>query len=77
MKGYQRREAGISAYCNLDIWSDRLGCWTKTKTRYESVESAMRAIRKPGRYRVSRTEDGRRIELEPFDLPDRPGGDNP
>ena len=68
MKAYERREAGRDGYCNLDVWNARIGCWSKSKGQHETPEAARRAARKPGRYRVSQTTNGNRIELEPFEV---------
>ncbi len=72
MKGYQRRAIGRESYCNLDVWDVRQCCWVKTKNQYENEEAARQAAKKPGRYRISKNENGSRIELAPFFQPPTP-----
>ena len=68
MKAYERRAIGQDGYCNLDVWDARIGCWSKTKHQYDSEQAARKAAKKPGRYRVSKTANGMRTELEPFTI---------
>ncbi len=68
MKAYERRAAGKEDYCNLDFWNPRIGCWQKTSRQYESEAEARKAAKKPGRYRISRVENGERIESSPFEI---------
>ncbi len=66
MKAYERRAAGKETYYNLDIWDASIGCWTKSKRQYDSEHEARSAAKK-GRYRISKTENGKRTEGDAFE----------
>lgn len=68
MKAYERRAAGKETYFNLDAWDSQIGCWKKSKRQYDSEADARLSACSPGRYRVSKHESGRRIELDPFEV---------
>ncbi len=69
MKAYQRRELGIETVFNLNAWDNRLGCWTKIGHQFATEQAARNAAVKPGRYRISESRNGERIEHEPFVRP--------
>lgn len=66
MKEYERERH--ESYCNLDTFDVRLGCFVKTKRRYADPLEAREAAKKAGRYRVSETTNGDRVEFEPFEV---------
>lgn len=66
MRPYERREANAYPYFKLAVWDERNAVWKAGKTAQETEAACKALAKKPGRYRVSRCEDGGITNLEPF-----------
>lgn len=66
MKAFERREAGIVASYKLAVWDDRCYTFREVKGTYQTTEAAKKGASKPGRYRISRVEEGRFTDAGTF-----------
>lgn len=70
MKAYERRERGAYPFFKLAVWDERNCVWKAGKVLFETEVRARASARKPGRYRLTRFEDGgSKSESEPFTVP--------
>jgi hypothetical protein len=66
MKMHERRESLAFPYFKLAVWDPRSFTWKDGKVAFASHADAIRAARKPGRYRISEVGESGRIDMEPF-----------
>lgn len=69
MRAHERRAAGAYPFFKVATWDTRLCLWRPGKVLYETEAAARKATKKPGRYRVTRFDDGSNCDLEPFSVP--------
>lgn len=70
MKAHERREAGLADRpgFKLSAWDARSFTFREVKGVHATEAEARRAAKKPGRYRVSRVEDGSWADAATFEV---------
>jgi len=65
-RAFERRAAGTETYFKIAAWSDVTCSWKAGKATYATQAEAEATAKKPGRYRVSRSDPAGWVEMEPF-----------
>lgn len=68
MRHYERRLTGAFPYFKLAVYDERNFTFRDRRIAYETEAEARAAASRPGRYRVSRIEERKRLDLEPFSV---------
>jgi hypothetical protein len=68
VRSFERRAASAYPYFKLSAWDALSFTWKAGKVIYPTEDLARAAAIRPGRYRLSRTDESGRTDSEPFEV---------